>query len=124
MLSNERTIQCILAMNQYKAQFKLENLIGHAVISLFSIIALEINGHESPVIVGIPRSVECSTQVAVTKMEWLLVGVGEQSEGGGQNLTLAINPTDTGLDGAKFTCKITTVTGKVFEETITVVVKG
>ena len=61
------------------------------------------------------------------KMEWLLVGVTEpmeQREDGGQNLTLPIDPTDTGLDGAKFTCKLTTVTGKVFEETVTLEVKG
>ena len=60
-------------------------------------------------------------------MEWLLVGVAEpveQREDGGQNLTLVINLTDTGLDGAMFTCKLTTVTGKDFEKTITIEVKG
>ena len=90
-------------------------------------LALEVSGHESPVIVGLTRSVICSTHLEVMKMEWLLVGVAEpmeQSEDGGQNLTLPINPTDTGLDGTKFTCKLTTVTGKVFEETVTIEVKG
>ena len=67
-------------------------------------LALEVSGHESPVIVSLIRSVICSIHLEVTKMEWLLVGVAEpveQREDGGQNLTLLINPTNTGLDGAK-----------------------
>ena len=60
-------------------------------------------------------------------MEWVLVGVAEPvevREDGGQSLALPINPTDTGLNGAKFICKVTTATGKTFEKTITVEVKG
>ena len=90
-------------------------------------IALEVRGHETPVFVSIPKSLECSTHLEVINMEWLLVGVAEPlklREDGGQNLTLQINPLDTELDGVEFTCKIITVRGKVFEETITVNVKG
>ena len=60
-------------------------------------------------------------------MEWVLVGVAEpveEREDGGQNLALPISPTDTGLDGAEFTCKVTTASGKIFEKTITVEIKG
>ena len=60
-------------------------------------------------------------------MEWVVVAVGnavEVDEDGGQSLVLPLNPTTTGLDGAEFTCKITTVRGKVFSETITIQVKG
>ena len=86
-----------------------------------------MRGHETPVSVSIPKSLECSTHLEVANMEWLLVGVAEPlklREDGGQNLTLQINPLETELDGVEFTCKITTVRGKVFEETITVNVKG
>ena len=51
---------------------------------------MEVRGHESPIIVGVPRSLECSTHLEVIKMEWLLVGVEEplnQREDRGQDLT-------------------------------------
>ena len=77
--------------------------------------------------VGVSREIICSTHLEVTKMEWLLVGVVEpveQREDGGQNLTLVLNPTDTELDGANYTCRVTTETGEILEETITIEVKG
>ena len=43
---------------------------------------------------------------------------------GSQSLTLTVSPQNAGLDGAMFTCRATTYGGKVFEETITVQVKG
>jgi hypothetical protein len=89
--------------------------------------ALEINGHETPVIVGFMRSINCSTHLEVSKMEWVVVAVGnavEADDDGGQSLVLPLNPPTTGLDGAEFTCRITTARGKVFSETITVEVKG
>ena len=89
--------------------------------------ALEISGHETPVIVGLSRSINCSTHLEVTRMEWVVVAVGnavEVDEDGGQSLVLPISPTTTGLDGAEFTCKITTARGKIFSETITVEVEG
>ena len=41
-----------------------------------------------------------------------------------QSLTLTVSPKNVGLDGAMFSCRATTVGGKVFEETVTVEVKG
>ena len=86
-----------------------------------------MSGYESPLMVGVSREIICSTHLEVTKMEWLLVGVVEpveQREDGGQNLTLVLNPTDTELDGANYTCRVTTETGEILEETITIEVKG
>ena len=96
---------------------------SHCPVSL----ALEVTGHESVVLVGLPRDINCSTHLEVTRMEWVLAGVSdpvEEREDGGQSLTLSLNPTDTGLDGAVFTCKVTTARGKTFQETITIEVKG
>ena len=93
----------------------------------FNIIALEVRGHESAILVGSSRNINCSTHLEVTRMEWVLGGVAdpvEKREDGGQSLNLLVNPTDTGLNGAKFTCKVTTVTGKTFQKIITVEVKG
>ena len=56
------------------------------------------------------------------------MGVGEpveRSEDGEQSLILTLNPDTTGLNGATFTCKVTTAdSGKVFEESVTIKVKG
>ena len=71
--------------------------------------------------------INCSTHLEVTKMEWLLVGVAEpaeQSEDGGQNLTLVLDPTDTELDGATYTCMVTTKAGNVFQDSFVLEVKG
>ncbi len=90
-------------------------------------IALEVTGHEDPVIVGLSGSINCTTSLQVVRMEWVLVGVGdpvEEREDGGQSLALPLEPETTGLNGAKFTCRITTKNGKKFEETVTVKVKG
>ena len=60
-------------------------------------------------------------------MEWLLASVAEpveQREDGGQNLTLVLNPTDTELDGAKYTCRVTTKAGNVFQDSFMLEVKG
>lgn len=94
---------------------------------MFVYLAVVISGHETPVLVGLSRDIICTTYLNVTKMEWMLVGVSEpveQREDGEQSLTLPLNPTNTGLDEAKFTCRVTTARGKIFEETITVRVKG
>ena len=49
----------------------------------------------------------------------------ERSEDGEQSLILTLNPDTTGLNGATFTCKVTTAdSGKVFEESVTIKVKG
>ncbi len=61
-------------------------------------------------------------------MEWLLTDVGnsavEEREDGGQNLELPLMPDNVGLDGAEFTCRVTTARGKTFSETITIEVRG
>ena len=60
-------------------------------------------------------------------MEWVVVAMGnavEEREDGGQSLVLPLKPNTTGLDGAEYTCKITTTGGKTFSETVTVEVKG
>ena len=78
-------------------------------------------------LVGLSRDIICTTHISVTKMEWILVGVTEpveKEEDGRQSLILPLEPTNTGLDGARFTCRITTVKGKIFEQTVTVEVKG
>ena len=90
-------------------------------------IALKVNGHEKIAYVGLTRSVECSTHLEVMKMEWLLAGVAEpvgKREDGGQNLTLVLNPTDTELDGANYTCRVTTKAGNIFQRSVSLVVKG
>lgn len=94
---------------------------------LFFSLAVEVTGHETFMLVGLSRDVICTTHHNVTKMEWTLVGVSETVEersDGGKSLTLVVTPTSVGLDGAKFTCKITTTKGKSFEETVTIKVKG
>ena len=76
---------------------------------------------------GLSRNITCSTHLEVVRMEWVVVAVGnavEEREDGGQSLILPLKPTTSGLDGAEFTCKITTTGGKTFSETITVDVKG
>ena len=60
-------------------------------------------------------------------MEWLLAGVREpveESSGKEKTLTLLLSPTNTSLNGVKFTCRVTTTTGKIFQEIITVEIKG
>ena len=60
-------------------------------------------------------------------MEWVVVAMGnavEERVDGGQSLVLPLKPNTTDLDGAEYTCKITTTGGKAFSETITVEVKG
>lgn len=84
-------------------------------------------GHDSPVLVGLSRNINCSTHLEVTRMEWILAGVTEpveEREDGGQSLLLPLNPMNTELDGTKFICKVTTVRGNSFQKTISVKVKG
>ncbi len=61
-------------------------------------------------------------------MEWLLRDVGnsavEEREDGGQNLELPLIPDNVGLNGAEFTCRVTTAQGKTFSKTITIEVRG
>ena len=88
---------------------------------------MELSGHEDPFIVGLSRRMNCTTYLNVTRMEWLLVGAVDpvkERDDGGQELTKTLKPNDTSLDGAMFTCRVTTTKGQKFEETVTVKVKG
>ena len=48
----------------------------------------------------------------------------KEREDEGQELDFSLNPNSTDLDGAMFTCRVTTARGEEFEETITLEVKG
>ena len=90
-------------------------------------VALYISGSEKPIIVGLSRTINCSTPLNVSLREWILVGIQDdpvEKTTDSQSLTLTVNPKSVGLDGAMFTCRATTHGGKVFEETVTVQVKG
>ena len=60
-------------------------------------------------------------------MEWFLVGVENKpvdADLDEQELTLTIDAQTTGLNGAMFTCRVTDVEGKQYEETVTIRVKS
>ena len=60
-------------------------------------------------------------------MEWFLVGVEDKpvdADLDEQQLTLTIDAQTTGLNGAMFTCRVTDVEGKQYEEGVTIRVKG
>ncbi len=87
--------------------------------------ALEVDGNERPLLVGLDPVIRCSTHLTVTKMEWLLVGFDFALEASrNQELYLPLDLTSDGLDGAMFKCRATTVSHGVYEETITIAVKG
>ena len=91
-------------------------------------LALKVSGHESPVIVGLSRSINCTTSLPVVRMEWVLVGgqgdPEEEREDAGQSLTLLLQPESVALNGANFTCSVTTKNGRKFKETVTLQVKS
>ncbi len=97
-------------------------------LNFFVLIAIKITGHDSPIIVGTSGTINCSTVLNASKMEWLLAGIGNgdpiEETTQGQTLVLSLSPKATGLDGARLTCKVTTTDGKIFKETITVQIKG
>lgn len=90
-------------------------------------LAVDVSGHEIPVFVGSSRNITCTAHVSVTRMEWLLAGVREpieEREDGGKSLTLPLSPNNTQLNGAKFTCRVTTASGRTIEETLTADIRG
>ena len=90
-----------------------------------SLVAVEIRGHEMPIIVGLTGDINCSTNLNSTSMEWFLVGVDDSLEKSyNQHLTLTIDAKTTGLNGAMFTCRVTDMEGNKYEESVTVRVKG
>ena len=90
--------------------------------------AITVTGHESPIIVGLSGSINCTTILNASKLEWILVGIGTgdpiEETDKGQSLVLSLSPEATELNGAKLTCKVTTIHHQVFEETITITIKG
>ena len=90
-----------------------------------TLVAVEIRGHEKPIIVGVTVNINCSTHLNATSMEWFLVGVDDSLEKSyDQHLTLTIDAKTTGLNGAMFTCRVTDMEGNKYEESVTVRVKG
>ena len=92
---------------------------------LVSLIALEIRGHESPVIVGTSRNISCTSHLNTVRVEWLQEGRRlTQREDGVKTLVWVLRPSNTEWNGVKFTCRITTTQGQSFNETITIQVRG
>ena len=89
---------------------------------------MEIRGYEETIIVGLVREILCSTHLNVSQTEWFLVGVNDslsqEKSYGSQNLVLTINASNTELNGAMFTCRVTDVDGKQYQETVTITVKS
>ena len=88
---------------------------------------MEASGHEDPLLVGLSRRISCTTYLNVTRMEWLLEGLVypvEERNDGIQELAMTLNPKNTDLDGATFTCRVTTARGKTFDEVVTMKVRG
>ena len=98
-----------------------KNCFNHAFTGLY------VTGYEKPIIVNLQRTINCSTHLNVSRMEWILVGIRDdpvEETTSSQSLPLTLSPESVGLDGAMFTCRAVTVGGKVFEETVTIHVKG
>ena len=61
-------------------------------------------GHESPIVVGLSRKINCTTILNVRSLVWVLLGVGsgdpvEESSDGGASLELLLTPVATELNG-------------------------
>ena len=94
---------------------------------IFSPQAFLLSGHETPVIVGVPRTIRCTTYIwSVARMEWVVESSGETlgSRDNGPSLFLTLTLNDTALDGENLTCIVTTYGNKTFERTVSVQVKG
>ena len=88
---------------------------------------MEVHGHEKAIIIGLEEKIYCSTHLNATRMEWFLVGVDNKpvkADLDEQQLTLTIDTSSIGLNGAMFTCRVTDVEGKEYEETVTITVKS
>ena len=90
---------------------------------------IAITGNETPLIVGLPRDITCnwSGEANAIKMEWFLVGLDAipiESADNSNSVVVSPDPNTIGLDGAMFTCRVTTNNGNQYEETITLDVKG
>ena len=107
----------------------INSLVVMVLISLYICLALEVKGHETPALVGMAHNITCSIPLEVRSMEWVLVGVGSpepvsERMDGGQMLVLSLSADNRGLNGARFLCRIITSSGRTFQKTITLMVKG
>ncbi len=94
-------------------------------ILLFHTVALEVHGNERPLLVGLEPVIRCSTHLRATKLEWLLVGLDFTfAVSHTQEVSLSLELLSDSLDGAMFKCRAATLSGAVYEETITIAVKG
>ena len=105
------------------------SLLPVYVVILIFCAAIAITGHDRPIIVGLTRIINCSTILEANTLEWILVGLDdgdpvEERSDGGMFLELVLTPEATELNGAQFICRVTTMTGNVFEETVAVEIKG
>ena len=94
---------------------------------VFLIAAVEIHGHEETIFVGLVGEIYCSTHLNVTQIEWFHVGVNDslrEKSYGSKNLVLTINATNTELNSAIFTCRVTDMEWKQYEESVSIRVKG
>ena len=87
---------------------------------------MEISGHENSVIVGLSGNINCSTHLNVSQLEWYIKGFDDpvESATGVNSLPLTLNPEGTALNGTSVICKATTTGGKVYEQTVVILVKG
>ncbi len=78
-------------------------------------------------LVGLSRNITCTTQLNVTRMEWLLDDKRtklEKRDDGGQTLVLLFTPENIELNGTSFTCRVTTKSGSTFNESIIITIRG
>ena len=97
------------------------------MISLFNTYTtLEISGHSKPIIVGLSGTVNCSTLLNISKLEWFISGIKDLSESreGTKFITLSLAPQTTAWNGTSVTCRATTHDGDVYEESVDLTVKG
>ncbi len=87
---------------------------------------MQTTGYEEVLIVGLTVHIFCTTTLKNhEKIQWLLGGFEYALESSTtQEVVLPLELESTGLDGAMFTCRITGLDGAVYDETITLKVKG
>ena len=88
---------------------------------------MQIHGYEKPIIFGLSKEIYCITHLNVTQIEWFREGANnrplEQSYDN-QQLTITLDTKRARLNGAIFTCRVTDVEGKQYEESVSIRVKG
>ena len=78
-------------------------------------------GYESPIVVGLSRTLHCSTILNTTKMEWYETGVNILLKNStSSSVELVLTPNTAGLDGTRYTCQAVTVSGEVYSETVSI----